>query len=200
MAGNVRENEVLTVERNTKEAGFDAGAGTFKSILVAIPRLVSEYERLLPPLLSRKASKKALPAVPKEPAVVSKLKLVPQGEFTLRHDGGPSIARVQIEVGGVTVKISHGWHRALGVERDIGAWSDSKYHIFHSPFGKAAKEVEIPPEHIQPYTYNDANGNSRNDGIEYTPEAVACVLKHAYRMGFLKPVKSESGDLFENQE
>ncbi len=196
MAGNVKADELLTVERNDKDAGIDIGTKTIKGILAMIPFAAKEYAKLLPSVISRKA----LPAAPKEPAVVSKLKLVPQGEFTLRHDGGPSIARVQIEVGGVTVKIGHGWHRALGVERDIGAWSDSKYHIFHSPFGKAAKEVKIPPEHIQPYTYNDANGNSRNDGIEYTPEAVACVLKHAYRMGFLKPVKSESGDLFENQD
>ena len=197
MAGNVRANELLTVERNNKEVGIDDGIRTIKSILVMIPFLTKEYETLLPPLLSRKASKKALPAVPKEPAVVRKLELVPQGDFTLRHDGGPSIARAQVEVGGVMVKISHGWHRALGVERNIGAWSDLKYHIFHSSFGKAAKDVEIPPEHIQPYSYNDANGNPRNDGVEYTPEAVACVLKHAYRLGFLKPVESVSGDLFE---
>ncbi|WP_297500650.1 BRO family protein [Ferrovum sp.] len=202
MAGNVRANELLTVEKNTKEAGVDAGASTLKSVLVAIPRLVSEYEKLLPPLLSRKASKKALPA-PKEPAVVRKLELVRQGEFTIRHDGGPSIAETQVTVGGVLVKIPPGWRKASEVERDIGAWSDSKYHIFRSSFGKAAKGAGIPPEHIQSYTYNDANGNPRNDGIEYTPEAVACVLKRAHRLDYLsapKPVRSESGDLFENQD
>jgi Prophage antirepressor len=199
MAGNVKANELLIVEKNNKEAGIDDGIRTIKSILAMIPFLAKEYETLLPPLLSRKVGKKALPSEPKKLAVVRTLEFAHQGGFTARIDGGPSIAPLRIVIGGEAVRIDRGWHRALGVERDIGAWSDLKYHIFHSSFGRAAKLADIPPDHIRPYSCKDAGGNER-EGFEYTPEAVACVLKHAHQLGYLttpKPVKSMSGDLFE---
>jgi hypothetical protein len=113
------------------------------------------------------------------------------------------------EINGDVVVVPRGFHAPAEVEKNIARWSNGKFSITRSSFGRAAKRGLLEHAdgtelegHVQPYS-GEANGRPLIL-YRYSPKAVVAVLRIAHELNLICGIADEKSipvqeSLFDDQ-